>query len=270
MARPFSSKDAKRIIEKHSLMISRLATASSLDERYKENIKNASDKLAVQEVLAVLRGIPVEELNREKKGIKTKTLRDHRYCNMADLHTASVYQIASIKGISEDSAYTIKRMVNGFVEQARREVKIKLSADNRNSAATELVKAIAVYRGSLKGVDACRELLFYHKERVEYTIETLKPATNDFKWFFTSKVVKNKAIEAYNTLVSMTEDVYFLRANHELLELDKNEQMQGNVAWEDFQKNSVQFFTILEEINPGLLGTDDAIYGLPEDRKSVV
>ena len=36
MARPFSSKDAKRIIEKHSLMISRLATASSLDERYKD------------------------------------------------------------------------------------------------------------------------------------------------------------------------------------------------------------------------------------------
>ena len=265
MARPFSSKDAKRIIEKHSLMISRLTNASSLDKKYKENIKNASDKLAVQEVLAVLRGIPVEELNREKKGIKTKTLRDHRYCNMADLHTASVYQIASIKGISEDSAYTIKRMVNDFVEQARREVKIKLSADNRNLATTELVKAIAVYRGSLKGVDACKELLFYYKERVEDTVETLKPATNDFKWFFTSKVVKNKAIEAYNTLVSMTEDVYFLRTNHELLELDKNEQMQGNVAWEDFQKNSVQFFTILEEINPGLLGTDDAIYGLPED-----
>ena len=116
MARPFSSKDAKRIIEKHSLMISRLTNASSIDKEYKENIKNASDKLAVQEVLAVLRGIPVEELNREKKGIKTKTLRDHRYCNMADLHTASVYQIASIKGISEDSAYTIKRMVNVFVE----------------------------------------------------------------------------------------------------------------------------------------------------------
>ena len=61
MARPFSSKDAKRIIEKHCLMISRLTNASSLDKKYKENIKNASDKLAVQEVLAVLRGIPVEE-----------------------------------------------------------------------------------------------------------------------------------------------------------------------------------------------------------------
>lgn len=265
MARLFSSKDAKRIIEKHYSMISRLTSASNLDGKYKENIKNASDKLAVQEVMAVLRGIPVEELNREKKGIKTKILRENRYCNMADLHTASVYQIASIRGISEDSAYTIKRMVNSFVEQARKEVKVKLSADNRNAAATELVRAISIYRGSLKGIEACKEILFYHKDNIEEAVDALKPATNEFKWFFTSKTVKNKAIEAYNTLLRMLEDAYFLRANHELLELEKNERMQGTAAWEDFQQNSVQFFTLLEEINPGLLGTDDAIYGLPED-----
>ena len=101
MARPFSSKDAKRIIEKHSLMISRLATASSLDERYKENIKNASDKLAVQEVLAVLRGIPVEELNRAKTiayvqffnkdgTVSETTTYTFDYCgNLVESHTRS-------------------------------------------------------------------------------------------------------------------------------------------------------------------------------------
>ena len=61
MARSFSSKDAKRIIEKHNTMLSKLKRTSSLDKKYKENIKNASDKLAVQEILTVLRGIPVED-----------------------------------------------------------------------------------------------------------------------------------------------------------------------------------------------------------------
>lgn len=265
MARAFSSKDAKRIITKHSAMISRLTDASFLADKYRENIKKASDKLATQEILTVLRGIPVEELNREKRGIKTKTLRDHHYCNMADLYVASVYQIASIKGISEDTAYTIKRMVKDFVEKTQNEVKIKLSADNRNAAATELVRAISIYRGSLNSIDGCKDLLFYNEEKVEEAIELLKPATNDFKWFFTSRNNKNRAIEAYDALIAMSEDAYFLHANHALFELDKNERMQGSAAWEDFQHNSVQFFTLLEEINPGLLGTDDAIYGLPEE-----
>ena len=155
MARSFSSTEAKLLIEKHTSLISKLTNASNLDKKYRDNIKNASDRLAVQEILTVLRGIPVEELNREKRGVKTKTLRDHHYCNMADLHTANVYQIASIKGISQDSAYTIKRMVNSFVEQTRKEVKIKLSADNRNQAATELVRAISIYRGSKRSIEAC-------------------------------------------------------------------------------------------------------------------
>ena len=36
-------------------------------------------------------------------------------------------------------------------------------------------------------------------------------------------------------------------------------------AWDDFSKNSIPFFNVLEDINPGFLGNDDSIYGLPEN-----
>lgn len=265
MARPFSSIDAKRMMEKHSALISKITKVPNREGMYQESIRLASDRLAWQEVLSVLREIPVEELNREKRGIKTKTLRDHQYCNMADLCAATVQQLAAIKGISEDAAYVIKRMVNGYVKKAQKEVKIRISADNRTPAATDLVRAIAVYRSGVKKLDICRDFLSAKQEQIEDSMEDLRPATNDFKWFFTSKATKQRAIEAYQTLKEIMETDAFQQAKQAATDLDRIERMYGIDAWNEFQKDPVPFFTVLEEVNPGILGTDDAVYGLPED-----
>ena len=47
--------------------------------------------------------------------------------------------------------------------------------------------------------------------------------------------------------------------------LDSVSNVSGSSAWDDFSENSIRFFNILEDVRPGLLGTDDAVYGLPED-----
>lgn len=265
MGRPFSAYAARRMIQTHSSLINKLKAVSHLEEQNKEDIKKASVTLAAKEGLDLLRQIPVEELNREKNGIKTKILRDNYYCNIADLHTASVYQIASIRGISEDSAYTIKRMVNSYVEQTLKTVKIKLSADDRNKPATELVRVISVYRNSKDSINACKDLLFYNREEIECAIRELSPSSNDFKWFFTTRATKNRAIAAYDKLKAVLDSAYYHQANNELLQLDKARRIQNSEAWDDFSQNSVQFFTLLEDVNPGILGTDDSVYGLPED-----
>lgn len=36
-------------------------------------------------------------------------------------------------------------------------------------------------------------------------------------------------------------------------------------AWKDFAENPIPFFNTLEQVNPGVLGTSDAVYGLPEE-----
>ena len=82
-------------------------------------MKEASDALVAQEVLKVLADIPIEEINRDKRGIRVKALRDYGYRTIADISTASVYSIASVHGISEDAAYSIKSIVNDIVSKAR-------------------------------------------------------------------------------------------------------------------------------------------------------
>ena len=201
-ANEFGSQDAKKIIKYHVSLINWLKSTRELAGLYKKDVLEASNKLLSQEIMGILRSIPVEELNRDKRGIRVKALRDHNYCTIADLYVTSVYHISLIKGISEDSAYTIKRLVREFADQASREAKIKLSFDDQNKVATDLIKALSIYKNSRGNLEICNNLLENYQAKIEKAISELSPATNVLKWLFTSKSKKNIAIEAYEKLNS--------------------------------------------------------------------
>ena len=85
MARPFSPNEAKRIIESHQKTIEKLNNAVSSVETYRAKVKETSDELVAKEVLKVLRDIPIEEINREKRGFRVMSLRDYGYRTIADI-----------------------------------------------------------------------------------------------------------------------------------------------------------------------------------------
>ena len=234
-------------------------------EKYSTKAKDASDALVAQEVLHVLADIPIEEINRDKRGIRVKALRDYGYRTIADISTASVYAIASVHGISEDAAYSIKRIVNDIVSKAGQEVKIRLSTDNRSKEATALVLALSQYSRSQKIADECRQLLNKNKQTIEYAVEDLKSSAGSLKWFFSSKAKKQKAAEAYNILVGLIDGDYGSEAETQISNADVIDRSLNSEAWQDFTTNSVRFINDLEDINPGVLGNDDSLYGLPED-----
>lgn len=265
MAKQFDSTDAKRIVERHRSLMAELTAAEASLDALREEVKQSSDALVAQEVLRILKDIPIEEINREKRGFRLKALREHGYQTVADIAPASVHSIASVHGVSEDSAYEIKRVVNEIVSATRQSVKIRLSVDNKTSAATKVVSAISKLRGSEPYIIECRKLLKNAKDNIEYGIEDLLPATSGFKWFFTSGKKKKKALAAYEMLTALLDGSYAEKARENLDSLDEIASKSGSDAWQDFSTNSIRFFNTLEDINPGILGTDDAIYGLPEE-----
>lgn len=83
-------------------------------------VKETTDALVAQEVMRVLKDIPVEELNRDRRGFRVKSLRDNGYQSIADIMGASVYSLASISGISDEAAYSIKKTAEKlFLPQGR-------------------------------------------------------------------------------------------------------------------------------------------------------
>lgn len=265
MARTFSSADAKELLTWHHQTIDKLNRAEASREEYKEKVKNASDALVAQAVLKVLQDIPIEEINRDKKGFRVKALREYGYETIADIAPISVYTIASVRGISEDAAYSIKKIVNDIVSKARQGIKIRLSTDNQSEEATELVLALLQYHCSLAVSDDCSKLLSSSLQQITCAEEDLKVGLNGIRWFFSAKAKKEKAIEAFNLLTSLKDNEYGRNVGTQLDVADKIERTQGSDAWQDFSNNSVRYFNDLEDINPGVLGNDDSVYGLPED-----
>ena len=265
MARAFSSADAKELLTWHHQTIDKLNRAEASREEYKEKVKNASDALVAQAVLKVLQDIPIEEINRDKKGFRVKALREYGYETIADIAPISVYTIASVRGISEDAAYSIKKVVNDIVSKARQGIKIRLSTDNQSEEATELVLALLQYHCSLAVSDDCSKLLSSSLQQITCAEEDLKVGLNGIRWFFSSKAKKEKAIEAFNLLTSLKDNEYGRNVGTQLDVADKIERTQGSDAWQDFSNNSIRYFNDLEDINPGVLGNDDSVYGLPED-----
>lgn len=265
MAKNFSSREAKELIARCELLGKSLNDITALDNALKLNIKDSANSLVMQEVVSVLRGIPIDELCRYKKGLRTKPLIDYCYTSIADIYALSVYNLAAIRGISQDNAYTIKRIANSIADKTIKETKIKLSVDNKSKESTKLVKDISIYRKSLPFIQKAYAVIDEYSDKIENLIQDLKRSTNILKWLFTSKGNKNKAIKAYATLNELLAGEYNNQIQGMITNIRRILRMSGNEAWEDFIKNNVRFYNILEETNPGLLGTDDSVYGLPEE-----
>ena len=111
----------------------------------KKDIEAAANRILANEALNVLRGLPVEEVNRDRSGFRVKPLRDAGITTMADVYATNIYHLSSLHGVSENSAYSIKRFAAKCLEEAQGTIKLKLSADERNKHSTALVKSIYNY-----------------------------------------------------------------------------------------------------------------------------
>lgn len=265
MARPFSSDEAKRLLQIHHDTLKMLREGEASENEYREKVKAAADAIVAQGVLNVLRESPVEELGRSKRGLRVKALREHGYNTVADVAAASVHSLASVYGISEDTAYSIKGIANGMAAEARKGVKISLSSDNRTKEATALILALFQYRRSMPVADKCHALLTANAKKIKYAEEELNAVRGSVKWLFSSKAKKQKAVEAFDMLSALQGGDYGSQAEALFAELDAIERSRGSDAWQAFSENPIRFTNDLEDIDPSVLGNDDSVYGLPEE-----
>ncbi len=212
-----------------------------------------------------MKTVPIEEINRDKRGIKTKPLRDCGYETVADIAASSVYEIALVRGISEDTAYTIHRIVRDIVSSAQKTIKIRLNLDKKTPESTRIVIAVVQYDRSVLIEKACRSLITANDGMISDAIDNLDCAANGLKWLLSFGAGKQRAIEAYEQLKVLLEGEYGQNVQRALTEVEELENVSDIQAWEEFERYPVRFFNILESVVPSLLGNDDSVYGLPEN-----
>ena len=243
----------------------KLLRARTVQNQAKSNVAQAGKRFLTQEVVNILRGIPVEELNRDKKGIRVKALREGGYCNMADLLTASAPQISAVRGIGVDTAYTIAAITRKMAEDAQKTVKIKLSVDHKTKEATALLAAIYAYR---KTAEAVAEADAFEKQSNAYIrpdLTCLDRVKNGAPWLFFTADQKTEVLQARDRLQQQVKGDYAKQIDRHVALMQKAYHISKDEVWQDFAKQNIAYYNVLEEVMPGLLGNNDGLYGLTEE-----
>lgn len=231
-------------------------------DKLEGQIINLATQVAKEQALGRLNDIPIEELNREKRGFRIKTLRDAGYHSIGDIVVASPYELSSIYGITLDTAFSMKRVAEEIQSQAVKNVKIRISVDNKTKRTTQLIRAISQYRGGSEFFSTCAEIR-KHKESIENTFRSAEIASDCMKWLKASEHQHSESLKDVRTIVSYNHR-YDSRVRNQQFDYSEK-RLTDEGAWRDFEENSVAFFSVLESLVPGILGNDDSYYGLPED-----
>lgn len=231
-----------------------------------DSIRKSAESMAAQVAMQILRGIPVEELNRNGGGFRIKALKDAGYTTMADIYAASRYQLSSVYGVSENAAFSIKRIAAQFLSKASSDVKIKLSADDRDKQSTELVTQIYLYRKKKSYLEELTDLVETNRLPLDNARDGLITVSDGLEWLFYSEEQRVDVRDSYDVInyvvngeytrrvTALTDHLRFGRIN-----------TAPDIVWDDFKHHNIEYISILEDIVPGLLGNDDGMYGLPED-----
>ena len=244
----------------------KVSNCQTVTDNEKQQIKAAAEKMMAFNALQILRSVPVEEVNREKAGFRVKSLRDAGLTTMADIYSSSSYQLSSLHGISENAAFSMKRIAKQFLEEAQEGIKIKLSADDRSKQATELVKAIYVYRLKNTSRGELENIVQGRKETLARAKNALISVGNGLPWLFYSVDQRAEVRNAFSDVNNLVEGEYARTINRLTnILLTNNAAPSASTAWNDFQDHNIDYISVLEDIVPGALGNGDSLYGLPED-----
>ncbi|MBQ3265774.1 MAG: DEAD/DEAH box helicase [Ruminococcus sp.] len=265
MARDFSSGDAKRLFRRYEELTSKLKQLYSAEQRLRTAIRSASDAMTDDSSNDILKTIPVDELNRDKKGIRVKMLHDAGLHTVADVIAAPEYRISAINGISPEGARMIKEAAKALAATAKNGARIRLSADDQNPNATVLVTAIYQYKRILPAVQCADRFRKRYASAVVSSAKDIKPATGGLRWLFTSADKKERARSAYETLSSILSNADTVELENMLGSASGAVYVTPKDVWEDFAADSISYINILEAVMPDVVGSGDEVYGLPEE-----
>lgn len=256
------------IVARHETLLGQYRDASARAEQKlvsdQQSIRQCAEKALAARVMEQLRGFEVESLSQRRSGIRVKALRDAGYNTIEDVFCATVSNLASVHGISEDAANTIKTEARKMAQDVQKTVKLKISSDERTPEITSLLTSVYSFIRNKAVVDSAEPIDKSSKTVVKW-IEAFGGLNNVISWIFLPDRGRAYYSGIYQELSSLIDSDYpraitafHSRAVH-------TERYNSTEVWGHFSNHSIDYFNVLEQIVPGILGNGDTLYGLPED-----
>lgn len=253
------------LCEKYNQMGFVVQTAQKRIDAAKEVLQKTADKAISRIAYDELKKIPVEELNRSRSGLKTGVLAANGYTTIADVYATNVYQLSSIRGISQDSAYTIKDKTLEIAQAIIGGTRLKINYDNRIKEITEMLQKVYEIKPVWQAFNHFSSEVNSRAAKIDTAKEVLNKVGNGLGWLIISDKDKQKIYDQFYFLTNYYDE----KLNPLITELgdvlEKRNSIDADEVWEDFRQNSIDYYNILDELLPGVLGNGDLEYGLPEE-----
>ena len=253
------------VLGRYTGLDERRAAAEAAEESAGEDVRDAAGQLTAAGAVRILQDVPVEELNREYSGFRVKTFRDNGVLTMADICMSPVSVLCAINGISREAAAMAKQIAGRYAERAREGVRIRLSSDDRTAEAEALVRAVYRFKTLRNRLEAYQTFVGTEGAATARDVSTLSALGNGVGWFFGTAKQRDAVRSAWRRLSEDADGAYLKQADALLTAAEEPVQADSGTVWEDLASDTIAYYTILEEVVPGMLGNDDSRYGLPEE-----
>ena len=202
------------------------------------------------EIVNILKGIDISEINNRKIKVRTALLKKAGYNNFYQIYKLpDSNKLAKIPGIGNDTAYMIKNMVHSDVQKLKEHTIPKFDIENKTAYSNNLLKSLFVYINSqeiLKSLDELNKTYHIDIKKLCYEADIL---THKVKYFFSSKTQKFVAINAYNKLKGIESENYLINGKHYLEGLLRVKEATTKKVWEDFKNRSAEYYAVLEKLS---------------------
>lgn len=171
--------------------------------RLEKEILTAADILRERQAVAMLSGMSVDELNRDKRGIRVSALKSAGLCDLAQVYALSRGRLESIPGIGETGAYRIYTAVRAIADAAREGVRLKLDAGDKSPEFYRLISALHLYSRLERPLMEAKELLYDFGPQCDKALAESGVAQGRISWFFASREAREQAKAAADELMAL-------------------------------------------------------------------
>ena len=256
-------QDILTLIEQYDEALSEIA---SQPQRQQESAAEVIKRLSAGELSRILRGMDVENVNRDRLGIRVASLRAVGIENMEQLCALSVDQINAVKGIGDDAAWLIYTIAGRIRQESAAGLKLRVSLDDRSADASALLLTARAAMQTAGAVREAQSIWDEYHETVTAAYLDAKPAVSTLRWLITPAEKKKQAVDAALYLYGLLSGDYGERVRTTLDAYNERELLNAETVWEDFIKHSAAYYAEFDRLARAA-GTlvDNSYSGLPEE-----
>lgn len=229
-----------------------------------KEILDACAFLKERQVKAMLAGMNVEELNRDKRGIRVAALKAAGYTDLAQLYQLSRGKLESIPGIGESSAYLIYKTLRQIADTLRASARIKLSTEDKSAEFARLIEKLYLYARLERPLMAARELSFDFAAQSEQALEECSSVTGVLGWLFSSRETKERAETAAQELLALAACGFTEKTAKVSAEFWRINALPAGDAMADFAASPARYAITLEFVS-GVSGESGQRGDVPEE-----